>query len=1161
MAEFKLGRLKFVWKGAWTASATYVKDDIVRHGGKSYVCVQGHVAGGTLYSDDAKWQLMNDGFSWKNVYTVATYYKVNDIVAYGGSTYICTTAHTAAGGGILNPSYWDIFAKGVEVEESWDSTVDYQIGDVVSYGGYTYYALEANDDVVPTSDVTVWRPFVEGLNNRGNWVASGSGVLPYRTGDLVRFGGNQYLNIADSTTQNPYNASYWELFSQGFAWLGNWTSGVAYKLNEAIKFSGSTYICIQAHTASGANDPGADTVHAYWNILADGAAASVVTTRGDTVYRDASGAARLPIGTLGASHTDHDGSTHQIQPILVVNPAGTEPEWSDDAHIGVETIHVQDHVIVGETAGTSASATVFVGEDAQLYLTDDHQYVGFVGLTDTKFLAISDVDAFAQMSLKNINAGSAASTDLICYTDDGDNDSGWMDMGITSSGFDITSGYGITGVHDGYIFMNAPVGSTGLGNLVIATGDNGIEKDIVFVTGGFDPAVNTDAEKMRIIGEGRSGAVFTGSIAGNVLTVTAKASGTIVFDGTKTITGTGIVNGTTITSQLTGTAGGTGTYSVDQRQTLTSRTITQQKDPAGIEVYINTASYNPFTGALRVQGGVGVQGNINLDGEIQAYGGAIYQGRDGEVTAKQLTQDDTVYPGYTGLTNASAVFTGHADDFVQVALKNFNSGTGASTDMIVYASNGDNESGWMDMGITSENYNDATFTVTGPSTGYIFMSAPAGSLSSGNMLIGTDETGTQNDIVFFTNGFDAGNEKLRIIGESRAGHAEGVEVYANTEATSVTTGALRVDGGVGVQGNLYVGGNVNITGAISIGGAGSSLETSTLAVSDPMIRMGTGNSTDAVDLGFYGIYSSKATTINVVGGINASTTTITVVSTAAFGATGHLYIGSEEITYTGKTSTTFTGCTRGANGTTAAIAANGATVYQPNFAGIVRDASDGAFKIFSGLDTVAPLSTVPFGGAGLVYSPLTVGAITCGSITSSGDLAVNDGDITTTSTGTVTLFNTNATTANAFGAATTINIGAATGTTTINNNLQVNGITNVESIAEVMDSKTAATGTVVHDFTTTDVFYHSSISASFTANFTNVPTTSGRIMSVTLVLAQGGTGYLPTAVQINGVSQTIKWAGNTQPTPQANKTDVVVFTLIRTGAGAWVVLGQMSSYG
>ena len=50
-----------------------------------------------------------------------------------------------------------------------------------------------------------------------------------------------------------------------------------------------------------------------------------------------------------------------------------------------------------------------------------------------------------------------------------------------------------------------------------------------------------------------------------------------------------------------------------------------------------------------------------------------------------------------------------------------------------------------------------------------------------------------------------------------------------------------------------------------------------------------------------------------------------------------------------------------------------------------------------------------------------------------GDLAVNGGDITTTSTGTATVFNTNATTLNVGEAATTVSIGATTGTATIRN--------------------------------------------------------------------------------------------------------------------------------
>jgi hypothetical protein len=58
----------------------------------------------------------------------------------------------------------------------------------------------------------------------------------------------------------------------------------------------------------------------------------------------------------------------------------------------------------------------------------------------------------------------------------------------------------------------------------------------------------------------------------------------------------------------------------------------------------------------------------------------------------------------------------------------------------------------------------------------------------------------------------------------------------------------------------------------------------------------------------------------------------------------------------------------------------------------------------------------------------TTGAATVGT-----DLAVNGSDITTTGTGTATIFNSNALTLNLGGAATAVNIGAATGTLTVNN--------------------------------------------------------------------------------------------------------------------------------
>jgi hypothetical protein len=83
------------------------------------------------------------------------------------------------------------------------------------------------------------------------------------------------------------------------------------------------------------------------------------------------------------------------------------------------------------------------------------------------------------------------------------------------------------------------------------------------------------------------------------------------------------------------------------------------------------------------------------------------------------------------------------------------------------------------------------------------------------------------------------------------------------------------------------------------------------------------------------------------------------------------------------------------------------------------------------------------------------------SMTLSGDLAVNGADITTTETGTATVFNTNATTLNMGGAATTVSIGASSGTTTVNNNLTVTGNLTVNGTTTTVNSTTLTTDDII----------------------------------------------------------------------------------------------------
>ena len=100
----------------------------------------------------------------------------------------------------------------------------------------------------------------------------------------------------------------------------------------------------------------------------------------------------------------------------------------------------------------------------------------------------------------------------------------------------------------------------------------------------------------------------------------------------------------------------------------------------------------------------------------------------------------------------------------------------------------------------------------------------------------------------------------------------------------------------------------------------------------------------------------------LTAGINNAVTTIPVVSTTNFQNTGVILIGSELISYTGRTSTSFTGCTRGQFGSSNAAHLSGAYVGEAQSAtapvalfmsettssnGVALDATDKSKVVFT----------------------------------------------------------------------------------------------------------------------------------------------------------------------------------------------------------------------
>ena len=197
MADFVLGRLKFKWRGDWGTSTAYLIDDIVKYGGNTYVCVINHTSASTteaFYTDintNSYWQLHTEGLFFKGDWAGSVSYKLNDLVKYGAYQYRCILQYTSTDDFSIG-SNWQVYSEGLQWEDTYASGTTYQDGDVVSYGGYTYVYVNATPSSgnTPTDD-SYWDVVTTGFNNTGEY----SHGTTYKTGDVVKYGGNSYVQM------------------------------------------------------------------------------------------------------------------------------------------------------------------------------------------------------------------------------------------------------------------------------------------------------------------------------------------------------------------------------------------------------------------------------------------------------------------------------------------------------------------------------------------------------------------------------------------------------------------------------------------------------------------------------------------------------------------------------------------------------------------------------------------------------------------------------------------------------------------------------------------------------------------------------------------------------------------------------------------------------
>ena len=275
------------------------------------------------------------------------------------------------------------------------------------------------------------------------------------------------------------------------------------------------------------------------------------------------------------------------------------------------------------------------------------------------------------------------------------------------------------------------------------------------------------------------------------LTISA-ATGDITTTGNVTLSGTGSLGVSQIAkndSSITINDTGTGSNVV----MVVDGSLASTLSAVGLNLTASTASTTYTDGALVVAGGVGIGGNVHIQ------------------SSKILHVGPDLIGAYS---NVLAQFNANVNSYSQILLQNISNGTSASADVVVVADTGSDSANYVDMGINSSNYSDVSYTIGTGLDAYTYS-------NGGNYAIGTQTAG--KGLIFHTGGTLSAQLRAKI-------NDTGLTVNTTTASTSIASGALVVNGGVGVAGDMWVGGALHVANLISS-------STSTLEINAPLVYL------------------------------------------------------------------------------------------------------------------------------------------------------------------------------------------------------------------------------------------------------------------------------------------------------------------------------------
>ncbi len=263
MADFKISRFRYTWKGDWETATDYIKDDVIKYGGQSWVCVRAHTSSAFQTNQTyippgessaaPAWIKMVDGHAWRDSWTSTTLYNPNDIVLNAGQLYICKTSHTSGSTFVSGVANWDVYATGINWIPEWITATRYEVGDLVKYNGIVYrcsvehVSTSTLENFAGDSALDYWETYAEGIFYNGEWTPLVNNTEPrkHRKNDIVTYGGvlwrctRSHTSADDSTID--FNTDYWTVEVPGQHSSGEWSATTTYRIGDVVTYGGYVY--------------------------------------------------------------------------------------------------------------------------------------------------------------------------------------------------------------------------------------------------------------------------------------------------------------------------------------------------------------------------------------------------------------------------------------------------------------------------------------------------------------------------------------------------------------------------------------------------------------------------------------------------------------------------------------------------------------------------------------------------------------------------------------------------------------------------------------------------------------------------------------------------------------------------------------------------------